>query len=422
MMHQNNSSSPYKVQLFSGKVAVGAIAAFLTYSCMYAFRKPFTVATFDGYLFLGMHYKVWMIITQLSGYTLSKFYGIKFISESVSKNKARYIILFILISWFSLFLFAVIPPPFNLFFMFMNGFPLGMIWGLVFSYLEGRRTTELWGALLCTSFIFSTGFVKTIGSYLLLNFSISEWWMPFLTGALFIPLLILSVWILNQIPPPTIKDINFRSKRNPMNKDERKNLLFKFFPGIITLVIVYVFLTIARDLRDNFSAEIWKENNILSPVIFSKTETPISLIILVIMASIMFIRNNKKALIINHAIIVTGFLFTLVSTYLFYFGQLNTTNWMIFSGLGLYMGYVPFNCILFDRLISCSDTNGTSGFLIYIADSFGYLGSFCVVLFKEFFSINIKWTSFLTEYLAISSLIAILMISLSLFYFKRSLS
>ena len=42
-----------------------AIVAFLTYSCMYAFRKPFTAAEFTGLHFAGVDYKVWLVIAQV---------------------------------------------------------------------------------------------------------------------------------------------------------------------------------------------------------------------------------------------------------------------------------------------------------------------------------------------------------------------
>ena len=56
------------------------------------------------------------------------------------------------ISWL---LFAIVPPPYNVIFLFTNGLPLGMVWGMVFGYLEGRRFTEVLGAGLSVSFIFS---------------------------------------------------------------------------------------------------------------------------------------------------------------------------------------------------------------------------------------------------------------------------
>ena len=56
-------------------------AALLSYALVYALRKPFTAATFDGMEFLGMDYKTAASIIQIAGYVLSKFIGIKLVSE-----------------------------------------------------------------------------------------------------------------------------------------------------------------------------------------------------------------------------------------------------------------------------------------------------------------------------------------------------
>ena len=57
-----------------------ALVSFLAYSCVYAFRKPFTVGNFDDLVFFGLSYQTLLIIAQVLGYMLSKFYGIRFIS------------------------------------------------------------------------------------------------------------------------------------------------------------------------------------------------------------------------------------------------------------------------------------------------------------------------------------------------------
>ena len=146
-----------------------AVCSFCVYFCMYAFRKPFTAAGFEGIYFLKIDYKVWLVSAQLVGYMLSKFYGIRFIAGMQLNKRANTIIVLIVFAWIMLFFFALTPSPYNIIFLLLNGFPLGMIWGLVFSYLEGRRATEFMGAVLSVSFIFSSGVVKTIGKSLVLN-------------------------------------------------------------------------------------------------------------------------------------------------------------------------------------------------------------------------------------------------------------
>ena len=81
------------------------------------------------------------------GYGLAKFIGIKIISELPAFQRAKGIIIMISIAGISWLFFAITPAPYNIFFLFTNGLPLGMGWGLVFGYLEGRRVTEVLGRL-----------------------------------------------------------------------------------------------------------------------------------------------------------------------------------------------------------------------------------------------------------------------------------
>src|SRR5579862_854044 len=164
---------------------MAAISSFGAYTCMYAFRKAFAAGTFTGLQYLHIDYKVWLVIAQIIGYTMSKFYGIKFIAELKPGQRAKYILLLIGIAWLALLLFAIVPAPYNIVFLFINGFPLGLIWGLVFGYLEGRKSTEFMAAILSISLIFASGFIKTIARTLMGSFHVNEYIMPFYTGALF---------------------------------------------------------------------------------------------------------------------------------------------------------------------------------------------------------------------------------------------
>ena len=74
---------------------MAAVSSFGAYTCMYAFRKAFAAGTFTGHQYFHIDYKVWLVIAQIIGYTLSKFYGIKFIAELKSGERAKYILLLI---------------------------------------------------------------------------------------------------------------------------------------------------------------------------------------------------------------------------------------------------------------------------------------------------------------------------------------
>ena len=174
------------------------IAAFGTYFCMYAFRKPFTAGTYSGLNLWDIHYKSILIISQVVGYMLSKFIGIKVISELKSSQRKKLIICLILIAEMALLFFGLTPYPYNFIFLFLNGLPLGMVWGIVFSYLEGRRFTEVLAMGLSISLIISSGILKT--AYFEIHDwfpSVTEFWMPALVGIIFLPLFLLFVWMLS---------------------------------------------------------------------------------------------------------------------------------------------------------------------------------------------------------------------------------
>ena len=81
-------------------------AALLSYSLVYALRKPFTAATFDGMELFGMDYKVATSIIQIFGYMVSKFIGIKLISELKREGRLKFILVSIGVAELSLVLFG----------------------------------------------------------------------------------------------------------------------------------------------------------------------------------------------------------------------------------------------------------------------------------------------------------------------------
>ena len=411
--------SPYwVVTLFGG------VSAFMVYFCMYAYRKPFTAATYGEITWLGIDYKVWLILAQTVGYTLSKFYGIRLVAELAPQRRAQMILLLIVGAWGALLGFALVPTPYNIIFLLLNGLPLGMIWGIVFNFLEGRKATELMGVLLSVSFIVSSGFVKSVGQWVLLAFEVSAFWMPFITGAFFFPLLGASLWGLSQLPEPTLEDQRLRSKRVAMNKENRRQFVGKFLTGILMLVSTYVVLTALRDFRDNFAAEIWKSLGYTdNPSIFTLTEIPIALVVLGMMGGLILLKNNFQALLINHVVILFGLAMLLVANLLFQRALLPPIWWMILIGMGLYIAYVPFNCLLFERLIATFRYPGNVGFIMYVADSFGYLGSVSILFYKELLSDgSTSWLLFYTQSLTYAAGIAIVFVMLSALYFWKKYS
>ncbi|MEP7373156.1 MAG: DUF5690 family protein [Chitinophagaceae bacterium] len=397
-----------------------AIVGFLAYSSVYAYRKPFTVATFEGISFWGISYQTLLIISQVIGYMLSKFYGIKFIAELKRLGRWKTSFFLVGVAWLSLLFFAIVPAPFGMIFFFINGFMLGFMWGIIFSYVEGRIGTDFIGSVMAISFIFAGGFTRSVAKWLMLEWGVTEQWMPFMTGLLFALPLVLFIYFLEKVPQPDAADIKERTQRVSMNKEDRRKFLKLFGTGITIITITYSFLTVIRDVRDNYMANMWNELGYgKNAGIFTQTETTTSVIVLVLMGLLVLIRKNINAFRIIHWVIAGGFLLAGISSWLFVAGKMNGALWMQLISLGLYMAYIPFNCIFFERMIATFRIAGNVGFLIYIADAFGYLGSVIIMLTKSFMEIEIQWTSFYSNGVIIFSLIGVIGTLVSLVYFNK---
>lgn len=399
------------------------MVAFTGYFCVYAFRKPFAVGVFAGTVSLPflppIDYKIVLIISQVFGYALSKFIGIKLVSELGAARRAAVIAGFLIMAEVSLALFALTPKPYNAVFLFLNGLPLGTVWGLIFGYLEGRKLTEVLGAGLSASYIVASGFVKTVGLWLI-ALGVSELWMPCVVGALFLPLALACVWLLNQLPPPTAEDEALRTKRTTMSAQSRRRFFNAYAPGLLCLIALYVVLTAFRDFRDNFARELWDALGYSNmPSVLTSAEIPIAIGVLVVLASMMWIKDNQKALLCIHLIMIAGTALIGVSTLALQLEWISPVVWMVLSGLGLYVAYVPFGCILFDRLIAAVGVVGTSGFLIYVADSFGYLGCVVVLLYKSFGHPHLAWMPFFMRFGYITSILCSVSFAISMMYFWR---
>jgi hypothetical protein len=307
--------------------------------------------------------------------------------------------------------------------LFGNGFMLGFMWGIIFSYAEGRRATDFIGAAMAVSFVFAGGFSRSIAVWLRDSWLVAEQWLGFATGLVFALPLVVFMYLLERVPPPDAEDIKERNVRLPMTREDRQRFLRLYGGGVVAVVFTYLFLTIMRDVRDNFMANMWNELGYgQKPAIFTKTETITSVIILVVMSLLVVIRKNIRAFRLIHWVIVAGFLIAGISSALFLAGSIPGVLWMQLASLGLYMGYIPFNCIYFERLIAAFKITGNVGFLIYIADAWGYLGSMLVMLTKEIVGLQLTWTQFYPTSVVVFSAIGVLTTIFSLYYFNRKYS
>jgi hypothetical protein len=366
-----------------GPMVWAVVAAFGTYFCMYAFRKPFAVSQFSDVTAWQWHYKTIAVAAQVMGYALSKFIGIKVVSEMPPARRAISIIGLILFAEFALVLFGLVPVPYNLVCLFLNGLPLGMVFGLVLGFLEGRQRTEALAAFLCTSFILADGITKSVGKALL-DAGVSQFWMPAAAGGLFLLPLVGFVWMLNQIPQPTVADVAARSERTPLTSAERHAFFHRYAWGLTPLLAMFLLVTVLRSIRSDFAPDIWKSLGVTTtPELFSYTELWVGLAVTLVNGMAVIIANNYLAFRTALATCILGFVVLLLATVGQHAGHVSPFWFMVLLGVGLYLPYVATHTTIFERLIAMTRDKGNLVFLMYLADSVGYLGYVAVMLARN---------------------------------------
>lgn len=397
------------------------VAAFGAYFCTYAFRKPWTAAMFADGTVWGVAEKGVLVIAQVLGYMTAKFLGIRVIAEMPPHRRAVGILGLIAGAELTLVLFGLAPSPWHVAALFLNGLALGMVFGLVLGFLEGRRHTEALAAGLCASFILADGFCKSAGTWLL-TMGVTDRWMPAAAGLLFLPPILLFVGMLTQIPPPNPEDVAHRSERAPMSRHDRVRLLRRHGFGILAIVTAYLLISIARGVRADFAPEIWKAMGYpAAPGTFSKSEILVALGVLVANGLSVLIVDNRRAFFASIGVGLAGCGLMIVALAGRQRDLIGPFPFMVLLGLGLYLPYVAVHTTIFERLIAMTRDRGNLGFLLYVADAVGYMAYAALVLAKGWLPVQADPLAFfLNTWWAIGLLTLLSLVAGWLYFAGRS--
>ena len=379
-------------------------AALLSYSLVYALRKPFTAATFDGMELFGMDYKVATSIIQIFGYMVSKFIGIKLISELKREGRLKFILVSIGVAELSLVLFGCLPRPFNVLALFFNGLSLGCMWGVLFGL----------------SIAVSSGTAKSIGLFVVDILNVSEFWMPALIGAVALPLLAGLGYILDHLPKPTAEDKALRVERVTLDRQQRWELFRNFAPVLTLLFFANLFLTVLQDVKEDFLVKIIDVNAAgLSSWVFAKVDGVVTLIILAVFATLALVKSHIKVLSTLLTLVIAGAVTLSFVAFNYDSLQLSPLVWLFIQSLCLYFSYLSFQTIFFDRFIACFRIRGNVGFFIAMVDSIGYTGTVLVLVFKECFNPNLDWLEFYNTMAGTVGIVCCTAFTVSLFYLMQ---
>ena len=349
---------------------------------MYCLRKPFTAATYPNELLFGIDIKTALVIAQLCGYMLSKFIGVRVITELSVAKRAGVLVCLVVIAELALVVLSFLPLPLKPAAMFLNGLPLGMIFGMLLSFLEGRRLTEAMAAALCGSFIVADGAAKPVGTPVL-DSGAGLYAMPMITGGLFLLPFAVFVWMLAKVPPPSTDDIHERAARPPLGSIGRMQLLRFLGLAYICVVFSYAMLTILRGFRADFMPELLKGLNVSgNALVFTKSEALIAAVVTLIAGLTSIIRTNRIAFGTALVLGILGFACVPLSILLHRVGLVNGFVTLTMVGSGIYLPYVLIHTTIFERWIAIVRRPGSAAFLLTLADAIAYLAYVVALLIK----------------------------------------
>ena len=96
--------------------------------------------------------------------------------------------------------------------------------------------------------------------------------------------------------------------------------------------------------------------------------------VLVVNGSLVLVRDNRRAFFAGLGTSLFGLAICGATVALHHMGAVDPMTFMIAIGLGLYLPYVAIHTTVFERLVAMTRDRGNIGFLMYLADAFGYLG------------------------------------------------
>jgi hypothetical protein len=402
-----------------GPAVWSVVAAFGVYFCAYGFRKPFTAAAFADGSVWGMSEKTALVTAQVLGYTASKVIGIRVIAEMPPHRRAGGIVLLVASAEAALILFGAAPRPLHVFCLFLNGLPLGMIFGLVIGFLEGRRNTEALAAGLCASFILADGVTKSLGAWIL-GQGVPERWMPALAGLVFAPPLLVCVWMLTRIRPPDFRDVAHRSERRPITRAEQRALLLRYAPGLSAIVALYLLITVVRSIRADFAPEIWRGlGTTVVPATFAQSEMLVALGVLLVNGLASLIVDNRRAFFTGLGVSFAGGLLMVAALVGLRQSWIDGFTFMVLIGLGLYLPYVAVHTTIFERLIALTRERGNLGFLMYVADAVGYIGYAALMIGKGLMPVQHDFLGFFTATCGVAAIASGVCVGGCWLYFAR---
>ena len=186
---------------------------------------------------------------------------------------------------------------------------------------------------------------------------------------------------------------------------------------------MFMLITVLRSIRSDYAAEIWSgllgEKVATPPQVFTSSEIVVALMVMAANGLCFLIKDNGRAFFAGLSIGGFGTALVVASVAGLHYGLLDGFAFMVLVGIGLYLPYVAIHTTIFERLIAMTRDRGNLGYLMYLADAFGYLGyPVFMLLGKPFFG-RITTLRFFAATCLAMALVSLACILLAAVYFRK---
>lgn len=269
------------------------------------------------------------------------------------------------------------------------------------------------------SVVLPAGILRPIAQYFF-RLGVDIFWIPALVGALFLPIVFISSYLLESLPDPDETDIKLRTERVPMNRADRWKFLKTFAPSILSFTIFYTLTLSYREFRESFSEEIYNDFQMKSEsTFFNISEIIITSAMSIPIFIFMFFPTSIWNLASYHFMSVISCIILTICTFLVHIEYMRSYYFFFIGGVCLYMCYVPFCSLIFEIIISLFQIKSNNGFLMYLCDSSGFVATLIIMFIRNFSSPDLQWKTFFIYFSYFVGIFGCILVTLSMIFFYK---
>ena len=372
--------------------SVIALSMSLSYCLTYFWRYPIFVLpsniTLQPVFSERMNVQACMSLAFIMGFGLAKPFAATVASSSFFfRHRLKALLLLFTVSNYIIGLGNLSPAPgAKVGAVFLSSFCSSWIYGMMVTYLEGRRTTEALIAISSMCLAYAGNASRGLGRAVL-DAGCSPEAMPILVGTVaWVPACGLLL-ILDRAPRPSAADVAERSRRAPMDFRAKRAFLTRWGGGVFLMMLAYALVTGVRSVRDLYSAQIFAAALDVAeapPWIFLVADAPGAVLSAVALVGVGAIRHSKRAMAVMLALMAIAICIGLGATALFQLKLIGGVTWQLLLGTSVFVTYSLLSTPFYERLFAATRTEGTISFLVFASDCFGYVVATSLLLYQDF--------------------------------------